>query len=588
MAPLPLIWLLGALSVGVAVVGTTTYRYLRDAPPDVVASGEAVGRAGAVADIASVGASRTSQPIGDAPLSAKGDGRLAPLSAQPTGSTKAAGAADVASGIPAGPRSFAGLSTVAAEAGLNGRVTVPVTMPPRPGAAAGPARDVAAPFEAPTATVSLGKPPVVSADASWGFGGEGDLVGRADQPLASVTVPGPLRAARVAAATAPRSVTDIRTGGTTLQAVPLAEGRVVPAPIPAPEPAPVATRDAAGDTVLSEKASDAEGVGGPVAASPVRVAAARRAAETPVERVGPSVGASASASPVPASSAPIARIAPPALPRVAPRAKTGAAKAGDQPVRIVSARRPAAEAPVAPGFLEVTDWRAGGAKVISVVASTAETAVDAGAFASGVGVLRPGPKVMTVSRVIDVASPIEVTGRGEVTIEAVRTGASRIVVRGRGAAGTTVRANLNGTDIGEVSVGDDARFAFDLPARMLPGAYELRIEPRGVSVDAGGSATIGFTLDQGLRQTRTRRVTPLNARVRAEAVAVEAQPHVVVIVRGDNLWRIARRVYGDGISFPTIVNANRDLIRNPDLIFPGQVFVLPLLETHRLGDTARG
>ncbi len=254
----------------------------------------------------------------------------------------------------------------------------------------------------------------------------------------------------------------------------------------------------------------------------------------------------------------------------------------------MSARRATAEAPASPGFLQVTDWRAGGAKVISVVASSSETAIDAGALASGVGVLRPGPKVMTVSRGIDVASPIEVTGRGEVKIEAVRTGASRIVVRGRGAAGTTVRANLNGTDIGEVSVGDDARFAFDLPARMLPGAYELRIEPRGVSVDAGGSATIGFTLDQGLRQTRTRRVTPLNARMRAETVAVEAQPHVVVIARGDNLWRIARRVYGDGISFPTIVNANRDLIRNPDLIFPGQVFVLPLLETHRLGDTARG
>jgi len=50
-----------------------------------------------------------------------------------------------------------------------------------------------------------------------------------------------------------------------------------------------------------------------------------------------------------------------------------------------------------------------------------------------------------------------------------------------------------------------------------------------------------------------------------------------IIRRGDNLWTIARRVYGDGLKYTTIYRANRDQIRNPARIYPGQVFDLPLV-----------
>ena len=52
-------------------------------------------------------------------------------------------------------------------------------------------------------------------------------------------------------------------------------------------------------------------------------------------------------------------------------------------------------------------------------------------------------------------------------------------------------------------------------------------------------------------------------------------PNYVIIRRGDNLWRIARRNYGRGIKYQAIYAANRDRIRNPHWIFPGQVFVVP-------------
>ena len=47
------------------------------------------------------------------------------------------------------------------------------------------------------------------------------------------------------------------------------------------------------------------------------------------------------------------------------------------------------------------------------------------------------------------------------------------------------------------------------------------------------------------------------------------------VKRGDTLWAIARRYYGSGSKYPKIFNANRNKIRNPNLIYPGQVFVIP-------------
>lgn len=61
---------------------------------------------------------------------------------------------------------------------------------------------------------------------------------------------------------------------------------------------------------------------------------------------------------------------------------------------------------------------------------------------------------------------------------------------------------------------------------------------------------------------------------------VEAPKDIMyTVVKGDHLWGIARKTehYGNGFAWPVIYNANRDQIKNPDLIYPKQVFKVPQL-----------
>ena len=52
-----------------------------------------------------------------------------------------------------------------------------------------------------------------------------------------------------------------------------------------------------------------------------------------------------------------------------------------------------------------------------------------------------------------------------------------------------------------------------------------------------------------------------------------------VVQPGNSLWRIARRLYGKGVHFTIIYEANRTEIEHPDLIYPGQIFTTPS-DTH--------
>ena len=49
----------------------------------------------------------------------------------------------------------------------------------------------------------------------------------------------------------------------------------------------------------------------------------------------------------------------------------------------------------------------------------------------------------------------------------------------------------------------------------------------------------------------------------------------MTVQRGDTLWAISQDRYGSGFLYVRVFEANRDSIRDPDLIYPGQVFSVP-------------
>lgn len=80
---------------------------------------------------------------------------------------------------------------------------------------------------------------------------------------------------------------------------------------------------------------------------------------------------------------------------------------------------------------------------------------------------------------------------------------------------------------------------------------------------------VQVTIKQYRPPAVTRTVTTNNT-----AVAKPSGQNYTV-KRGDCLWNIAKRFYGNGSKYTTIYNANRDKIKNPNLIYPGQVLWIP-------------
>lgn len=60
-----------------------------------------------------------------------------------------------------------------------------------------------------------------------------------------------------------------------------------------------------------------------------------------------------------------------------------------------------------------------------------------------------------------------------------------------------------------------------------------------------------------------------------EPIDVSPAGRSYTVVKGDSLSKIAKRQYGDANKWRAIYEANRDLIKDPDLIYPGQSFRIP-------------
>ncbi len=70
-----------------------------------------------------------------------------------------------------------------------------------------------------------------------------------------------------------------------------------------------------------------------------------------------------------------------------------------------------------------------------------------------------------------------------------------------------------------------------------------------------------------------------NNRDASNSPSPKNQNKTYVVKKGDCLWNIAKMFYGDGSKYTIIYNANKDKIKNPNLIYPGQILVIPALDS---------
>jgi nucleoid-associated protein YgaU len=186
------------------------------------------------------------------------------------------------------------------------------------------------------------------------------------------------------------------------------------------------------------------------------------------------------------------------------------------------------------------------------------------------------------------------------------------VIAGRAAPGATVDLLRGGERLDRAVAGPSGEFVM-VPPRLPAGSYELTLSAKmldgkvtsskhGAAVtvnDAGPSARAAQSRaeyvpgSQPLPSSKPRSGTGKmqeSADLKpAPAIHASSAPDEgasspglggaissKVVSRGDSLWRISHITYGDGSQYAFLYRANRERIRNPNLIYPGQTLVLPL------------
>lgn len=145
---------------------------------------------------------------------------------------------------------------------------------------------------------------------------------------------------------------------------------------------------------------------------------------------------------------------------------------------------------------------------------------------------------------------------GGLTLDSVSYDESGDVdIAGQALPGNAIAAYIDNQAIGTIMVDAEGKWHLVPDGMGEPGLYTLRID----QVDEDG-------------QVVSRLETPFSLADLSDTAVGEG---LVVVQPGNSLWRIARRVYGEGVRHTLIFDANQDQIRDPDLIYPGQIFVVP-------------
>lgn len=186
-----------------------------------------------------------------------------------------------------------------------------------------------------------------------------------------------------------------------------------------------------------------------------------------------------------------------------------------------------------------------------------------------------------------------------VLVEAADIEGEKLFIAGTGEPGKKVNIYLDSKLLGTTGIGDNGAFLYDGSHKIDAGNYTVRadmVEPDEGNVLARAEVKLVHepevqvtaveekpveqeVTEEVVEEEPTQEVVEAEVEVTAEVVKPEPKEirtgTAVIIRRGDSLWRVARRNYGAGIRYTTIFDANRDQIRDPNLIYPGQVLKVP-------------
>jgi len=157
------------------------------------------------------------------------------------------------------------------------------------------------------------------------------------------------------------------------------------------------------------------------------------------------------------------------------------------------------------------------------------------------------------SRVLQ--APTQISGI-ELSIETVDYDDKGLVfLSGMARVGSSIQVYLDNTFVGRTQADSTGYWSVASSDIATPGDHAIRAD----ELDSDNVVI-------------ARVEVPFQRRITAPGI----EPGAITVVRGNSLWRIARRHYGEGVLFTLIYEANRDQIKDPDLIYPGQVFALPV------------
>jgi nucleoid-associated protein YgaU len=201
-------------------------------------------------------------------------------------------------------------------------------------------------------------------------------------------------------------------------------------------------------------------------------------------------------------------------------------------------------------------------------------------------------KAPVVVAQIDPVAPTKVTQSGEaMPVGSVVLGAidydeqGNIVFSGKAPAGAPVRFYVDNAVVGEANADASGNWIYKGTSAVAVGTHTLRAD----ALDAKGAvvsrAETPFMREEPSKVVATAEpaqqpVAPVPAVIETSVAEAAPVPPVieirrVVIQPGSNLWRVSRKVYGKGRMYTLIFEANRDQIKNPNRVYPGQILTAP-------------